>query len=214
MKTNREILEVKLSDRQSRLLVVLVPALAVSFFTLLLSMFLADVFLTRGLADRRFGDYQAAERELFWATRLNPFEPLYHREYAALLTDLSVKSLAVKEDPEMAKQSQTLALSAGREAGRAIELNPNNSLTLKALLKIYYSLSLYYPAFEEITESLGQALLILSPTEAHVRYSTALVFAGYGKNDHAIKLVGEALQLKPDYPEAAALKQTLLEKKK
>ncbi|MEK7610800.1 MAG: hypothetical protein AAB486_00310 [Patescibacteria group bacterium] len=212
MKTNRETWEVKLSDRQSRFLRVLVPTLAVSVFTAFLSMFLADVFLTRALADRRIGDYQAAERELFWATRLNPFEPLYHREYAALLADLSIKSLAVKEDPEMIKQSQTLARNAGREAGRAIELNPRNSLTLKALLKTYYSLSLYYPAFEEITKSLGQTLLVLSPTEAHVRYSTALVFAGYGKGDQAIKLVDEALRLKPDYPEALSLKETLTKK--
>lgn len=214
MKTNREIWEVKLSGRQRRFLLVLVPALAVAFFAVLLSMFLADVFLTRALADRRFADYQAAERELFWATRLNPFEPLYHREYAALLADLSVKSLAVKEDPEMIKQARRLALTAEREAYRAIELNPRNSLTLKALLKTYYSLSLYYPAFEEITESLGQTLLILSPTEAHVRYSVALVLAGYEKKEQALKLVEEALRLKPDYPEALALKQTLLEKKR
>lgn len=212
MRNNRETLEIKLSDRQSRFIAVLVPALSVSLFTILLSIFLADVLLTSGLRDRRLGDYQASERELFWATHLNPFEPRYHREYAALLADLSGKSFEVKGDSEMKKQAKTLALSAGQEAATAIELNPNNSLTLKALLKVYYSLSLSYPAFEPLTESLGQTLLLLSPTEAHVRYSFALVLSGYGKTEQAIKLVDEALGLKPDYPEALALKQTLLEK--
>ncbi len=178
------------------------------------SLFFADTFYTKGLLLSRYGDFPDAYRAMRRATLFNPFEPAYHRDFAAMLAETVDENLTGKTDPKTEAEFLALAGEAGQEAALALKLNPYNSLTLKSLLKTYYLLSRHFTPYEKISESLGETLLLLSPTEAHVRYSVALIFAGHDKNERALQLTKEALQLKPDYNEARALQEMLLKKEK
>lgn len=179
---------------------------------LFISFFYADTYYARGLALRRYGAYPEAYSSLRRATLLNSFEPAYHRDLAALLSDMVDQNLIESTDTAEEAEALALAEEAGREAALALKLNPYNSLTLKSLLKTYYTLSQHFQPYVELSENLGETLLLLSPTEAHVRYSVALIYAGHNKNKQALQLTEEALQLKPDYNEAQALKEMLKNK--
>lgn len=178
------------------------------FFFLFLRMLIADILFTDALRNKYAQTFSATYRELQKAVALNPLEPLYHRELALLLTEWAQEELS-QSTPESRQEGRILAEEAGNEAAKALQLNPHNSLTYKALLRTEYELSRSFPSYESKVEALGEALLRLSPTEAHIRYSLALVYAGHNKKGKARQLVEEALKLKPDYAEAQQLQELL-----
>lgn len=191
-----------------------IPNLAAAFllgllFFLFLRMLAADVLFTAALRNKYAQTFNDTYRELQTAALLNPREPLYHRELASLLTGWAQEEIGQSAPAESHQEARTLAEEAGLAAERAITLNPYNSLTYKALLKTGYELSRSFPSYEIKVEDLGETLLRLSPTEAHIRYSVALVYAGHQKKERALQLAAEALQLKPDYTEAQQLKELL-----
>jgi tetratricopeptide (TPR) repeat protein len=192
----------------SKILNFALAALLLLLFFLFLRLLAADVLLTHTLRNRYYQASDATYRALQKAVTLNPREPLYHRELALFLTEWAQEELKTGS-PAAFQRGQALAAAAYREAVIAQQLNPANSLTYKALLKTEYELARSFPAYAPAVEELGEALLRLSPTEAHIRYSVALVYAGHGKKERALQLTTEALQLKPDYTEAQQLKELL-----
>lgn len=192
----------------SKILNLALAALLFLLLFLFLRILAADILFTRGLRNRYYQSFDDTSRELQKAVALNPLEPLYHRELASLLTEWAQEEIK-QGSPEADQAGLTLAEEAGSEAERAITLNPYNSLTYKALLKTEYELSRSFPSYAPGVEELGEALLRLSPTEAHIRYSVALIYAGRNQKERAHQLVEEALNLKPDYAEARQLKGLL-----
>lgn len=192
----------------AKILNLALAALLLLLFFLFLRLLAADVLFTRALRNKYYQPFDDTYRALQQAVTLNPREPLYHRELALLLTEWAQEELK-QGSPAAFQRGQALAKQASGEAARALQLNPSNSLTYKALLKTEYELARSFPAYAPAVEELGEALLRLSPTEAHIRYSVALVYAGHGKKERARQLTAEALQLKPDYTEAQQLKELL-----
>lgn len=173
-------------------------------FLFFLRLAAAEVIFTTSL-HRSYGqNTDETYRQLQQAVLLNPYEPLYHRELSAFLTDWAQEATA-----ESTPSAAAFATESWREASEALKLNPYNSLTYKALLKTLYDLARTFPSYQTKVEELGDNLLHLSPTEAHIRYSVALVYAAHGKKERARELIAETLRLKPDYEEAQRLEELL-----
>lgn len=194
----------------SKLLNLAAAALLGLLFLFYLRLLTADILFTRALRNKYPQTFNTTYRELQKAVVLNPLEPLYHRELASLLTEWAQEEVK-QSSPASRQEGRALAEAAGLEAERALQLNPHNSLTYKALLKTEYELSRSFPSYESKVEELGESLLRLSPTEAHIRYSVALIYAGHGQKERALQLAKEALKLKYDYTEARQLKELLSE---
>lgn len=193
----------------SKIINLLIWLLLLLLAAVFLRLFLADLVFTRALRYKYYRSFDETYRSLRQSVALNPTEPLYRRELAALLSEWAQEETG-QSSPEAGKTAGILAEEARREAARALQLNPYNSLTYKSLLKTADDLSRTFGgSYSAFAETVGEALLRLSPTEAHSRYSVALVYARRRQKEKAVKLAEEAILLKPDYKEARELKELL-----
>lgn len=165
-------------------------------FILFINTFLADVSFSQGLAESQRGNLPEAEVAFKESLFLNFWEPAYHKEL----------SLVYAQEATLDEEgSRELTKRAATEARVSLELNRRNSLTLRSLIRTYYLLARLDQSYEKNLEDLGQSLLKLAPTDPQSHYEAALVYHSLEKDDQAQKRVAEALDLKPDYPEAVEL---------
>jgi O-antigen ligase len=162
------------------------------------NLFLADVSFTQGYGSSQSGDVEAAESTLKDATRLNPWEPAYHKELAYTYAQKYVET-----------ENENDLNSALEEARTAYNLNPRNSLTLRSLIRVYYLISKVKPQYKTDLEKLALEIIGLSPTEPRSYYDAALMFYYSGDRETAKELNDGALKLRPGYPEALELSPKL-----
>lgn len=152
-----------------------------------LNLFLADVSFNDGEKFSRYGLYEIAVEDYRRAISLNPREPRYHRELAAVLAKLG----EVKE--------------AEREAEIAYNLNPKNSLTVRSLISTYTELSDIDPKYLIRAEELIAESIAWQPTNPQLYYEQSLILLKANKNEEASGALQKALELKPDYSKAQDL---------
>lgn len=156
----------------------------------ILNIFLADIFFTQEQSIQNYTQ----------AIKLNPKEPAYFRELATLL---ALTTLTETENQiNWAVEANTIAV-------KAYQLNPYNSLTLKALLYTYSQLGKVDVSYQEKNKTWVRELILLSPTEAQVYYSGALVYLRSGEVEEAKILNARALELKENYEKARELQELL-----
>lgn len=97
------------------------------------TLYSADISAERSTNYLDAGDYISAERYASRSIRLNPLEPRYYlsraRAYVALLAG---------EEESVVRTYKLLALQDMR---MALALNPNNLITVKSLIPLYYFLA-------------------------------------------------------------------------
>lgn len=188
-------------DLKKKLLILAI--ILFSFFLLLkvADWLRADISYSRGRAMADAGYLFEAEESFLQAIRLWPNEPAYHREMAAVFARLA--QVSAEEE-----QEQLLDL-ASQEAGKSLNLNPLNLLTLKSLVSTYFTLAQIDSSYWIQTEDIVQRAINLCPTDPTLWYFKALVLLGEERFDEAKTALDEALRLKPDYVKAKEARELL-----
>lgn len=145
----------------------------------IINLFLSDISFTQAYYANLSGDYQGSIDKIQSAVKLNQHEPAYFRELA----------------DSYCEQGETAECLKAAE--KALTLNPNNSLTLKALIKTFLRTGLTQNAL-----LLCDHLIALSPTDPEGYYLKALTLNLKGENDLSKDVLKKALELKSDYPAA------------
>ncbi len=168
----------------------------------------------------RRGDPVGAIRQLRKAIAWDPNSPPFHHDLAILLSTTgdsagSVKALqdAIRLDPENPEYHYKLALALSElgstaEAATALEktvqLAPNYA-------RAWYNLGLARSGMNQPQAAIaalrhGESA---DPNDAAIPYARATIHARLGQNQEAIAAAAQALQLRPDFPEARQLLQSL-----
>ena len=166
------------------------------------------------------GNTRAAIKQIRKAIEWDPNSPPFHHDLAILLntsgdTSGAVKSLreAIRLDPEESEYHYKLALALNetgnlQEAVKALEttvkLDPGNG-------RAWYNLGLAYNSMSKPAEAItalrkGEAA---EPSDSAIPYARATIHARLGQTDEARAAAARALQLRPDFREAAQLLQAL-----
>lgn len=143
-----EMKNLKSKIKKYKLKLKILIILTLTGFLLLktVNLFLADVAFAKGYRASLAGDYEPAARLIEAAVKLNRHEPTYYRELA---------------DAYCMQGNLALCLE---NAATALSLNPNDSLTLKALIKTFIRAKMFANA-----NLLTNDLLMLTPTDEESR---------------------------------------------
>ncbi len=178
------------------------------FLLFIFRAFWADVSYARGLSWEAQGSYLQAAAGMKKATLLNNSWSAYFRDLADNLAQAALaEQAAVAEADESTATS--LAAWSHTEAQKAYKKNSLNSLTLKTLTKTYYNLSFVDSAYLSYAEKIGTEMVSLSPTDPKAYYNLGLVYYVSGNDEEARTALEKAVQLRPQYAEAAELLEEL-----
>ncbi|MBI2599034.1 O-antigen ligase family protein [Candidatus Curtissbacteria bacterium] len=157
-----------------------------------LRLYTADVLAARARSLARLEPFASA---ISFFPGQNPF---YLSEYSYVLAVYASES----KDPNVAK---ILEDQAAAESQKALSLSPNNILVLRKVSQTYEELSQNNPAYKIKLLELNKRETELAPTDPSGFLNLAKAQLGLGKNQAALKSLGKAVDLKPDYQEARGL---------
>ena len=158
----------------------------------------ADKTFATGYRLSRAGQYAKAYPPLRDSVRLNNFVPLYHDEYAVVLSSLALGAFE-SQDSSLAG---TLAVYSLTENDNALKLSPHNVNFWKSRTKIFYALSTLDPSYlPQAIDALLKAQA-LSPNDPKISYNLAILYGKLGELQKAVTNLLEAKQLKPNYRDA------------
>jgi putative inorganic carbon (HCO3(-)) transporter len=158
----------------------------------------ADTLYAKSYRLSRSGQYANAQTYITRAITLNPGEPLYRDEQSTTLTALAAGAF----EQQNATAGSELANAALLQNDRAVQTSPNNVNFWKTRTKIYYSLSAYDPKLNIAAVSALQKAQTLSPNDPKILYNLAILNGREGNNDEAIRLMKQAIEIKPNYHDA------------
>lgn len=138
------------------------------------------------------------------AINLFPYQPLFHRAYAS--TNLAIaQALAQQGADKLSDQDkQTIASllqQAIREARVVTTLNPINSDSWEMLGNIYANLLDVQGADQWASAALAEAIRT-NQTSPQLRLELANLYLTLGQSQSALSTYEQAIQLKPDWPNA------------
>lgn len=141
----------------------------------------------------------------------NPYNPLYHRTYA--LTNLSIaKSLA--SQPDLTEEQRVLVgriiQQSIREARLATVLNPQETENWEALASIYSQILDVEGAQQWALAAMVQAIQT-DPVSPGLRLNLGNLYLILKDYDLALRLIEQAIQLKPDFGNSYISYGTVLE---
>ena len=173
-----------------------------STFYLLFSIFqlwYADTLFASGEKAQDAGNPGRAYNLLTLATDLNNSEPFYKSELSFAAAGASV---ALKETD--ATLSAALKEEAEVRTAAVLKTNPNNVSFWRSAIRTYFELSSLDKKYIEVTLTTIDHTIKLAPTDPKLYYNKALILDSQGKKAEGIKVLEQALQLKPNYLEAKA----------
>ncbi|MEO5914469.1 MAG: tetratricopeptide repeat protein [Luteolibacter sp.] len=166
------------------------------------------------------GDNPSAIRQMRKAIQLDPNSPPFHHDLAILLstsgdTKGAVDELrqAIRLDPENPEYHFKLALSLNESGDipgtvasleKTVKLDPSYARAWYNLGLIRSSMNQPKPAIDALRH--GESA---DPSDASIPYARATIHARLGQKSEALTAATRALQLRPDFPEAAQLIQAL-----
>lgn len=161
--------------------------------------FLADLKYARGRVLAQRGYMAQSVWVLEQATNLWPWEPRYYKDLARGHAVLA----------KVGANADDFSIYASQEADRAVQLNPQNLVTLKSVISTYYILAQIDSRYQEELEKYVTQALNLCPTDPNLWYLSALSYSLAGERSKAKLAIEQALKLKDPYPEAENLYQEL-----
>lgn len=166
------------------------------------------------------GDATAAIRQIRKAIEWDPNSPPFHHDLAILLNATgdnqgAVKSLqrAIELDPGEAEYHYKLALAMAEQGDMQASISAfEKTVALDAShARAWYNLGLAYHSSGQQAKAL-HALRTgeqNDPSDHAIPYARATIHAQMGERQEAIDAAGKALRLRPDFPEAMRLLQSL-----
>lgn len=187
-----------LSLLKQQIFLILTLLLTTLLIAVLFLSWFADKTFATGYRLSRSGQYANAYVPLRRSVNLNRFIPLYHDEYAVVLSSLALGAFESQD----ATLAGTLAVYALTENDRALRLSPNNVNFWKSRTKIFYALATIDEAYlPQAIEALLRAQT-LSPKDPKIAYNIAILYGKMGDTDKAVTYLLEAKGLKPNYKDA------------
>jgi len=194
-----KVLSIDVNKNAQRILLFLTFFLLTIICALLTIIWFADKTFTTGYRLSRSGQYAKAYVPLRSSVHLNRFVPLYHDEYAVVLSSLTISALETSQDATLAG---TLAVYGLTENDNALRLSPNNVNFWKSRTKIFYTLATLDAAYlPQAIEALIHAQT-LSPNDPKISYNLAILYGKMGNTDRAFIHLLEAKRLKQNYKDA------------
>lgn len=141
----------------------------------------ADYYYNYGKNYNSAGKPDIAIAYLTKAIDLQPNQALYHNEIAI--------SYAISGN----------ANSANQEIKKAVSMEPNNINILRSQFGIYIRLAEKDQNYLIEAKNTLDKTILMAPNDPKLFYNLGLLYARVGKNDEAKKILGKAIELKPDY---------------
>ncbi len=167
--------------------------------------------LARQAADQN--DLRQTYQHQRWSVIFQPRNPLYRRSYA--FTNLTMaKLLARNENPT---EEQRVLISrvlqqAIREGRLAALLNPAETENWEALANIYANILDVEGSRDWAIAAMVQAIQT-DPLHPSLRLNLGNLYLVIGQNDQALRLIEQAIQLKPDFGQSYISYGTVLEQR-
>ena len=188
----------KLNEKTQRIFLFLTLILSTVILIFLTIIWFADKTFATGYRLSRAGQYAKAYLPLRDSIGLNRYIPLYHDEYAVVLSSLALGAFESQD----ATLAGTLAVYSLTENDNALRLSPNNVNFWKSRTKIFYALSTLDPSYlPQAIDALLHAQT-LSPNDPKIVYNLAILEGKLGDTDKAVTNLLEAKRLKPNYKDA------------
>ncbi len=193
-----KVLSIDLNKNAQRFFLFVAIFIITIILFLIALIWFADKTFATGYRLSRAGQYAKAYLPLRDSVQLNSFVPLYHDEYAVVLSSLALGAFESQD----ATLAGTLAVYSLTENDKALRLSSNNVNFWKSRTKIFYALatidSSYLP---QAIDALLHAQT-LSPNDPKIVYNLAILYGKLGDTEKAVTNLLEAKRLKPNYKDA------------
>jgi len=145
----------------------------------------ADTLYAQGLKYNTGGNYQSAQTALDQAVKLSPNEAAFWGELSEVDARLGQIDKAVTD------------------SDRAYTLSPRSVVLLRQRIAVFLRLASLNPNYILEAKEILITAIKLAPTDAKLEYNLGLVNSAIGLNTEAKQDYQKAVQLKPNYTEAA-----------
>lgn len=166
----------------------------------------ADIAYGWGYNYNRVNAFQEANPYLEKAVQMRGGEDLYKNELSINLAALALAA-AQNQDQNLTTQFATRAKLLSDEVARD---NPNNVVYWKTRTRVIFSLAELSPTLLPEAVSAIDKARALAPTDAKILYNQALIYDQAGRKKEALKIIDEAIKLKPNYRDAYYAKALFL----
>lgn len=165
----------------------------------------ADVAYALGNNLDKVGQYQQGYANLHEAVNIRSDEPVFKDELTyndAVLATAILSQKAENITPESKQTAEKLISEAIQTSNGIISDHPNNIVSWKTRVRMFYTLSRVQPQF------LNDALIAISktaelaPTDAKIYYNFGVLQGQAGDPQKAIEILKRTVELKPDYRDA------------
>lgn len=193
-----KVLSIYLNKNAQRILLIIICFLLTAICLLISIVWYADKTFATGYRLSRAGQYAKAYLPLRDSVHFNSFVPLYHDEYAVVLSSLALGAFESQD----ATLAGTFAVYSLTENDNALRLSPNNVNFWKSRTKIFYALATIDESYlPQAIEALIHAQT-LSPGDPKISYNLAILYGKLGDTEKAVNNLLEAKRLKPNYKDA------------
>lgn len=162
-------------------------------------LWLADTHFAKANSFEQKNENQKAYIEYQKAISLASFNPNYHNEFSLLLSEMAT-NVNSEKDNLIAK---AVAAKAIEESDLATTISPENPIFWNYKALVFHNLSQIDKNYQkEMLFSISKAKS-LAPNDPKITYYASIYNMTSGKTKNAMKLLEEAIKLKPNYIEPA-----------
>jgi Tfp pilus assembly protein PilF len=190
---------INLTAAQSKVVMGILCLFGLYFAFSVSTYWLADYYYAKGVAASEQDKYETAYEMLSQAIALRPEEPAYLNEISETL---SVLAYAYDEQND-ATMSGALTQQAIIATNKALDISPLNVSFWKGRTRVFYNLSQINPIYLDQALQSIETAQALAPTDPKVAYNRAILLNNTEKKDDAIKVLEQAIKMKPNYRDAA-----------
>lgn len=157
----------------------------------------ADTLFNLGQRASELGNPGRAYNQLTAAVELNKSEPFYQSElaYSAASAALAINGTDATLSAELKNQAIYVTEKVLRE-------HPKNVSYYRTAVRTYFELSSLDKKYIQTTLEVLNKAIALAPTDPKLYYNKALILHALNRKDEEVKVLQEALNLKPDYLES------------
>jgi len=156
----------------------------------------ADTLFNLGQHASELGNPGRAYNQFTAAVELNSSEPLFKSElaYSAAASAAALSDTDATLSAELKDQAILVTEKVLRE-------HPKNVSYYRTAVRTYFELAALDKKYVEKTLEVLNKAIALAPTDPKLYYNKALILHALGRKDEEVKVLQQALKLKPDYLE-------------
>jgi tetratricopeptide (TPR) repeat protein len=169
---------------------------------------LADYYYAQSRTELQKDNYSSAQSYISKSLLFRGQDPTYQSYASTIYAPLAVARYEEeinqdKEESSLYSTSDELIQQAVALSDSSLALSPGNVTFWKTRTRVFYTLSQIDPAYaEKSLEAVLQAEQ-LAPNDPKISYNVGIVYELNNDTESALKQFKKALELKPDYKDAA-----------